>query len=542
MSKTLRTTFVCVVASLLLVSCTTRRPHYVIGVSQCSQDIWRDKLNDELKMSSYFYEGVELRFASADDSDQRQIEQIDQFVSDGVDLLIVAPNQVTTVTPAIDRAFDSGIPVIVFDRRTSSKKFTAHIGADNYEMGHQMGEYIAAQLKGKGRVMEILGLKGSSPAIERHNGFADALSAYPGITLVASLQGDWTEKSAVTAVEQFAAKLPQGEPFTLDFVFGQNDRMALGASKALQRLGLTQTSQNTGRVQEYCGIDGLPGEDGGIRMVQDSVLDASYIYPTRGDMVMQLAMNILLGKPFERENMMKSAIVTNANATVMLMQAEEMSVQSDMLDSLHDKVDWYFTQYRHQQVYMVLLGIIILLLVAGSWYIIRTMVRRHEMEREAFELVVGVNQSSVPAPATTASPTSASAPEAEVGKTATETDTLEASASVTAAPAVSVPQESPFLEQLRQYVQEGMADSNFSVETLAEKMNLSRVQFYRKVKLLTGRTPVDIIRQSRLNRARTLLQTTDKTISEVAYDVGFSAPSYFTKCFKDEFGISPSDL
>ncbi|MBQ9668496.1 MAG: substrate-binding domain-containing protein, partial [Prevotella sp.] len=152
---------------LLTTSCTKKRPKYVIGVSQCSQDIWRDKLNRELQVGAYFHDGVELRFASADDSDERQIEQIDQFVSDGIDLLIVAPNQVATVTPAIDRAYDRGIPVIVFDRKTNTEKFTAYIGADNRKMGRMMGEYVAAQLKGRGRVLEIMGLQGSSPAIER---------------------------------------------------------------------------------------------------------------------------------------------------------------------------------------------------------------------------------------------------------------------------------------------------------------------------------------------------------------------------------------
>ena len=61
---------------LSLTACTKQAPKYVIGVSQCSEDIWRDKLNDELQTGTYFHDGVELRFASADDSDEKQIEQI----------------------------------------------------------------------------------------------------------------------------------------------------------------------------------------------------------------------------------------------------------------------------------------------------------------------------------------------------------------------------------------------------------------------------------------------------------------------------------
>ena len=176
----------------MLCACTNSSKRYVIGVSQCSEDIWRDKLNDELRMGAYSYDNVELRFASADDNDEKQIEQIEHFISEGIDLLIVSPNQVATITPAIDRAYDKGIPVIVFDRKTSSKKYTAYIGADNKLMGRELGEYIARRLNGRGNVVEIMGLKGSSPAIERHNGFVEALSRYPGIRLLASLQGDWT--------------------------------------------------------------------------------------------------------------------------------------------------------------------------------------------------------------------------------------------------------------------------------------------------------------------------------------------------------------
>ena len=249
-----------------LSACTKQEKTYKIAVSQCSQDIWRDKLNAELKIGTYFQDGIELQFASADDSDKKQIEQIRQFITDGIDLLIVAPNQASTVSPAIDEVFDHGIPVIMFDRKTNSEKFTAIIGADNHEMGRLMGEYIAARLKGQGRVLEIKGLKGSSPAIERHEGFIEAIAAYPGITLVASLQGDWTEESAIKAIKEY-----KGDLTNIDFVFGQNDRMALGASKALP---------NPTRAK-YCGIDALPGEGNGIACVRDSILDASYIYPTR---------------------------------------------------------------------------------------------------------------------------------------------------------------------------------------------------------------------------------------------------------------------
>ena len=193
------------VLATILASCSGDKVKYRIGISQCSDDIWRDKQNAELRMGAYFHDNVELKFAAAYDSDERQVEQIDSLVNDGIDLLIVAPNQVQTISPAIDRAYDKGIPVIVFERKTSSQKHTAFISADNYEMGRIMGEYIVSRLHGQGTVLEIKGLEGSSPAIERHNGFMDAIKDAPGIKVVGSLQGDWTEPTAYERTKQWLA-------------------------------------------------------------------------------------------------------------------------------------------------------------------------------------------------------------------------------------------------------------------------------------------------------------------------------------------------
>ena len=199
-------------------------------------------------MGAYFHDNVELCFAAAYDSDERQVQQIDSLVGEGIDLLIVAPNQVATISPAIDRTFDKGIPVIVFERKTNSQKYTAYMGADNFEMGHLMGEYVASRLKGKGRVVEVMGLKGSSPAIERHKGFNESLGAFPGIEVIATLQGDWTEPTAYEMVKQW---LDQHADEKVDLVFGMNDRSAMGARKAFLEKGKT--------LPLFCGIDGLPG-------------------------------------------------------------------------------------------------------------------------------------------------------------------------------------------------------------------------------------------------------------------------------------------
>ena len=361
---------VCFVGLLLLVGCNKTTKKYVVGVSQCSEDIWRSKLNDELLMGTYDHKDVELLFASAKDNDKLQTEQIEKFIQRGVDLLIISPNQVHSITPVIDKAYDKGIPVILFDRKTDSQKYTAFIGADNVKVGKTIGEFIAKTLHGEGKVIEIKGLDNSSPAIDRHKGFVQALSKYPDIQLKRTLSGEWTKESGYKSMKSAIADAKD-----CNIVWGQNDRMAEGARRAMAEAGI--------RNVLYVGTDALPNKGGGIEAVHNGKLLASYIYPTRGDMVMQLAMKILKKQPFHRDNYLKGALVTKDNAKVLLLQNEEMMKQRSRLSDLNNKVDTYLAQYNHQKIYMLLGGVIIALLIGLIVYIYRTIILRRQLEEEA---------------------------------------------------------------------------------------------------------------------------------------------------------------
>ena len=344
---------------------------YVIGVSQCSEDIWRDKLNTELVMSTYQHDNVTLKFASANDNDKLQQEQIEQFIKEKVNLLIVSPNQIHTISSVIDKAYDAGIPVILFDRKTDSRKYTAFIGADNYEAGYEIGHFIGQQLDGKGNIVELLGLQASSPSIERNRGFIDALKAYPAVKVVACGYGNWTAESGIAIMDSVLthSKVP------FKYVFAQNDRMALGALQSIRKHQI--------KGVKIVGIDALPVPGGGMENVRDGNLEASYIYPTRGDAVMQLALNILENKPYKRDNYLRGALVTKNNAKVLLIQNEEMNKQAARLTALHGKVDTYLAQYNHQKIYLVLFSIILLLLIGIMVYVYRTILMKRRIEEEA---------------------------------------------------------------------------------------------------------------------------------------------------------------
>lgn len=337
----------------LLLSCGSEKKRYVVGVSQCSEDVWREKLNEELRIAALYYNDVDLRISSANDDVQMQTEQINKFVDEGVDLLIVAPGQVS-ISPAIDRAYEKGIPVIIFDRRTRSDKYTAYIGADNKEIGSSMGEYLAGTLTDGGRILELSGLSTSSPAIERNNGFDSVVQCRPGISIVEHLSADWTEQGAFRTVDSLLSK-PHNE---FDCVFAHNDRMAMGARRAAEKHGLDLEHI------KFCGIDAMPQKGGGMELVDNGTLFASYTYPTRGDEVMLLAMNILEGKKYNRENQLSSALVTRDNARVLLMQNDETMRQQDHLSTLRSRVDKAASDFNTQRIYLLVLLVFVVLLIA----------------------------------------------------------------------------------------------------------------------------------------------------------------------------------
>ena len=358
---------------LIVSSCGSPR-RYTIGVAQCSEDSWRAKLNEELRTATYLYDNVDIRVVSADDNDTVQQAQIDRFINEGVDLLIVSPNQMNSISEAVDRAYDSGIPVILLDRKTGSGKYTAFIGADNVEIGRSIGEFVATQLDGRGTVVEIQGLDGSSPAMERHRGFTDVLGRYPDIHIIASPSGNWLQDSGSEAMD---AVMRKDTDLQIDCVFGHNDRMAAGAYETMKSYGA-----DVGGML-FAGVDALPGADGGIARVHNGTLTVSCIYPTSGDKVMELAMNILEGRPYNKENTLRAALVTRDNAGVMLMQAEEIARQNEYLDTLHGKIDTYLAQYNHQKVYLLLFVIIIILLIIFFIMVYRAMLMRRRMAEEA---------------------------------------------------------------------------------------------------------------------------------------------------------------
>jgi signal transduction histidine kinase/DNA-binding response OmpR family regulator/ABC-type xylose transport system substrate-binding protein len=354
----------------ILMSCTQKHTRYRIGVSQCSDDEWRHKMNNEIVREALFYDGVEVEIRTAKDNNRNQIADIKYFIDKKVDLLIVAPNEAAAITPVVEKAYRQGIPVVVIDRKILSDKYTAFVGADNYEIGKDVGQYILNRLHGKGKVLEITGLEGSTPAMERHKGLTDVLKEEPGIEITASVDGAWLQS---VAGEKMDSVFQTNK--NIDLVFAQNDRMAIGAY-------LSARQQQLEKEMLFVGIDALPGKEYGVEQIINGVLDATFIYPTGGDKVVQVAMDILEKRPYERDTKLSTALVDKTNARVMQLQTDHITEQDGKIERLNNQVNEYLSRYSAQTMFLYACLIILLLFAALLAIIVRAYWTKNRMNME----------------------------------------------------------------------------------------------------------------------------------------------------------------
>lgn len=348
---------------------------YRIGVSQCSDDDWRTKMNDEINREMIFHDNASVEIRSADDDNEKQIADIRYFADNGFDIIIAAPNEADALTPVIKEVYESGIPVIIFDRSINGDSYTAFQGADNAAIGKSAAD-MAVSLAGLPcEILEIRGLKGSTPADDRHKGFAEAVSGNPGMTIAGEAYGDWNYDDAYRAADSLLALYP-----SVNVIYAHNDRMAIAASDAVKAAG-------RGDIK-IIGIDAAP--EIGIQAVADSVIDATFLYPTEGYRLIRTAMAILEGKPYERHAILPaSAAVDLSNAEILLLQNNELKAETDRINRLKGRVDEYWSRHSAQTTLFyatvaiaVLLFVIIFGLLRMFWIKKQHQKRLAEQNRE----------------------------------------------------------------------------------------------------------------------------------------------------------------
>lgn len=371
MERYLKSIYAILLGICCLSSCSNRelKPFH-IGISQCSDDEWRNKMNTEILREALFYDGLEVEIRSAKDNNHTQLEDIQYFVEEGVDLLVVAPNEAAAITPAVEKAYQEGIPVIVVDRNIQSDQYTAFIGADNYKIGLDAGNYVLSHIGPSGKILEIMGLEGSTPAVERHKGFLDAIKNNPKVTVVASVDGEWLQHSAMEVMDSMLTVTED-----IDFVFAHNDRMAMGAYIAAQK------HRNESKMK-FVGVDALPGEDYGLDLIMRNILDASFIYPTDGDKVIRLAMDILEKHPYDKDNELSSALVDKQNARLIHMQMDHISEQDGRIEHLNSQIDEFWSRHSVQTVFLYTSLLTLLLLAVLLGFIFKMYWLKNQMNTE----------------------------------------------------------------------------------------------------------------------------------------------------------------
>ncbi len=479
-------------ALAVLTGCSPRQPQYRIGVSQCLDDAWRQKMNYEMERELLLHPDMVLSRRIAYGSNELQCAQIDSFIAERVDLLIVSPNEAEAVKPAVTRAYRAGIPVIVADRRVTGDEWTAFIGGDNYKVGSLMAQWVREELKIKNEklkiknsrfsILEVAGLPGSTPATLRHQGLMDGL---PEGVEVHSVMGSWYREEAYKVVSEYLATQPLP-----DLIVAHNDLMAIGAADALQN------------YQFSIPIMGVDGINPGLQAIVDGKINCSATYSSRGDMVIATASQILHGEPFVRDTVLETILVDAEAAYPMLKQDEDITRDLETLHLVQTQTESKWRQMQFDRIVLsVCVAVFFILFVATLSYIIA----------RQFKLQTEINQDILP-----------------------QLENMQEAIQLSR-------RDEAFADRLKQIVNEHLSDPNLNVEYLGSMLQLSRTQLFRRVKAVTGKGPLDYIREQRLIRADQLLHTTDMTIQQVALELCFSSAGYFTKCYKEYFGHLPSE-
>jgi signal transduction histidine kinase/DNA-binding response OmpR family regulator len=344
----------------LLSACSNNpeNPHktFRIGFSQCTGDIkWRKATLDGANRELTFHPGSELIYRNAEDNSELQIRQIKELINENIDILLVSPNEAEPLTTVVEEAYNKGIPVVIIDRRILSDQYTAFVGANNFEIGRMAGNYVSNLYKPKTQVIELIGLEGSTPSLERKKGFAEGLKTNPAIHIQTELYGNWLKEKSSEELWKVRESLKPG-----DIVFAQNDPMALGAYEVYRKLGIEKNTS-------FIGVDGLAGPGGGIELVAEKKLKATLLNPTGAEEAIQIAFKILNKEPFSKENTLSTVVIDSSNIRIMKLQTDKINSQQRDIGNQQEVLlkQKKMTENQAVLIYIFITALILVLMLAS---------------------------------------------------------------------------------------------------------------------------------------------------------------------------------
>lgn len=711
---------------LLLTSCQQKK--YRIVISQCYHNAWNEQLGTELIREASLHPEIDFQQYLSHNGAEGQVRDVRRFIRDGVDLILLSPDDGELLSPVVDEAAAAGIPLILIDSETTSQNYTARVGVDNFDIGIQGGQFVLYSLKGEGKIISIRGLEGSTPQRYRTEGFRTTLRRYPGMVIVDSCYTDWTYEYAYPLIDSLVRLHPD-----VDLIAAQCDPLAHAAYDVCHKY-------RPDNMPMITGIDALMGEGNGIQNVLDGKITASLTNPTGAMECIQLALDILEGRPYERTLLLKTQLINQNNVRIFASQAQRVEEVTQRLDEVNFQLDDSLQRSTILQALVAVVVLLLLLSLAFIYYIMRSSRQRAQLRRkvedataaklafftnvshsfrtpltliadpirvmkaeggyterqgelldlmsnEADKLlslvdkVLGVLQDDLlkdgkrldaVALQSTSEPHTAAELRNRASEVSTHPDLVEDqnrrtvlviddnadirkyltmllskrqylvltapngeegllvarqnipdliicdvmmpvmdgleccrllkadnatchipvlmltayalddqriqgyqsgadayitkpfNAEVLIARVANLIDSRKMIDTNKSrheelvradlssvdrnlvnhfytYVTAHMSDSDLGLQQLCEEFAMSRVQLYRKCKSLTGQPPVELIRIIRMKASQKMLLETDKPISTIAYEVGFTSPSYFAKCYKDQFGVSPTE-
>jgi signal transduction histidine kinase/DNA-binding response OmpR family regulator len=318
-----------------------------------------------MRQEASFYNDMSVQIKSVRDDSEQQIKDIEDFIKEKVDLLIISPNEATSLTPIVEKVYKAGIPVILYDRKVNSDQYTAFVGGDNHQIGNFAGSYALSILHKGGNIVIIHGTQGSTADTDRYNGFMDAIEG-SNVKVVAETYANFNQTESKKAMLKLLGKSDSNKPYNL--IFALNDEMAAGVYDAYDSVGIKERPY-------IIGIDALLSTDGHgtISYIVDGMIDASFIYPTGGDVVIDLARNILTKGKYHKENILNTELVNKNNVKVYQMQLSQIKEKQNKVQELNSRIMASNDKYERQQLLTyvlfalaIILGIMFIILAISA--------------------------------------------------------------------------------------------------------------------------------------------------------------------------------
>ena len=246
--------------------------------------------------------GVELIVNDAQRSADKQVQQVESFIAQKVDAIILNPCEVDASSPAVDKAIAAGIPIVNVNSETKSTP-TAFVGSRDEESARIAMDYIAQRLNGKGNIVMMHGFMGQAAQLKRDQGAREVLAKTPGLKLLAHQTAEWDRAKAMNLMENWI----QSYGDKIDAVFAQNDEMGMGAMIALEQ------AKKKSKVL-VVSVDAIADA---LQAVKDGRLDATVFQDAQGQgaSAVEIALKILRKQPYEKQVFIPFQLVTKDNVS-----------------------------------------------------------------------------------------------------------------------------------------------------------------------------------------------------------------------------------